>query len=83
VLWELRGPGADSVPSPRLETAIGSGVEFGAVGYTHAGGVDWPLLAWKGTGTTPTLVVVPHMNWRGLFSGGTYLTGSVTTHPIV
>ena len=66
ILWEQRGPGANSEPAERLEQESAGGEEYGSVGYTHAGGVDRPLVAYKGGD-----VVVPHMNWRGLFSRGT------------
>jgi hypothetical protein len=56
--------------------------EFGVVGYTHAGGVDRPLVVWKGMGSTPTEVVVPHANWRGLFGKGTTSSGATSTVPI-
>jgi RHS repeat-associated protein len=47
------------------------------VGYTHAGGVDRPLVAYKGSD-----VVVPQMNWRGLFSRGTNAAGGPSTVPV-
>jgi hypothetical protein len=78
ILWELRGPGADSVTAQRLEEAVGSGVEYGRIGYTHAGGVDRPLVVWKGTGGAGSDVVVPHLNWRGLFGRGTDASGNPT-----
>ena len=48
--------------------------EFGIVGYTHAGGVDRPLVVWKGA-----TVVVPHTNWRGVFGKGTNSSGGTST----
>jgi RHS repeat-associated protein len=48
------------------------------VGYTHAGGVDRPLVVWKGQGATPDTMVVPHLNWRGLFGKGTTENGYPT-----
>jgi RHS repeat-associated protein len=51
----------------------------GIVGYTHAGGVDRPLVAYKTAGGNSGAVVVPHMNWRGLFAFGTNETGGAST----
>ncbi|HYR06952.1 MAG TPA: hypothetical protein VEQ60_04270, partial [Longimicrobium sp.] len=51
----------------------------GIVGYTHAGGVDRPLVAYKTAGGNVGAVVVPHMNWRGLFSLGTTESGAAST----
>jgi RHS repeat-associated protein len=82
ILWEMRGPGSDSATAQQLEQAIGSGVEYGRVGYTHAGGVDRPLVVWKGTGGAGSDVVVPHLNWRGLFGRGTDASGNPTGVPI-
>jgi RHS repeat-associated protein len=48
------------------------------VGYTHAGGVDRPLVAYKTAGGNSPAVVIPHMNWRGLFSRGTTASGAET-----
>jgi RHS repeat-associated protein len=80
VLWEMRGPGSSNATTADLDKAIGSGQEYGAVGYTQAGGVDRPLAAYKlGTGAA---VIAPHTNWRGQFSGGTYLQGSQSTAPV-
>jgi RHS repeat-associated protein len=42
------------------------------VSYTHAGGVDRPLLITK-NGTS----VVPHQNWRGMFAEGTNPAGQL------
>jgi RHS repeat-associated protein len=52
------------------------------VGYTHAGGVDRPLVAYKTAGGNAGAVVVPHMNWRGLFSLGTNPDGGTSTTPV-
>jgi RHS repeat-associated protein len=70
-LFKRRSPGADG---QNLEntTALGAGPGqshlFGRVSYLHAGGIDRPLTIWKeGMGS-----VLPHQNWRGLFSRGTW-----------
>ena len=70
----MRGPGADSVPAARLNEVSATAAEFGSVGYTHAGGVDRPLVVWKGA-----TVVVPHTNWRGVFGKGTNSSGGTST----
>ena len=38
-----------------------------SVVYFHAGGIDRPLMITKGADR-----IVPHQNWRGAFSAGTY-----------
>ncbi len=83
LLWEMRGPGGNTDGSSQLNLASGSGVEYGTVGYTHAGGVDRQLVGWKGQGAAPGTVVVPHLNWRGLFGKGTDANGHPTTAEIV
>jgi RHS repeat-associated protein len=40
------------------------------VSYTHGGGIDRPLVITKGATS-----IVPHQNWRGQFSLGTYGAG--------
>ena len=40
------------------------------VSYFHVGGIDRPMLIAKGSER-----IVPHQNWRGLFSAGTYAGG--------
>ena len=47
-----------------------AGPAGGNVGYFHAGGIDRPLMITK-DGTS----VIPHENWRGQFSRGTYTSG--------
>jgi RHS repeat-associated protein len=80
VLWEMRGPGSAGSTTAELDQAVGTGQEYGAIGYTHAGGVDRPLAAYK-PGVNAA-VIPPHTNWRGQFSGGTYLQGSQSTAPV-
>lgn len=70
LLWETRT--GDAQPS-----AFGD--EYGAVGYTHGGGTDRPLVVWKGTGSSPESVVVPHAAWRGSFGAGTDVVGSASS----
>jgi RHS repeat-associated protein len=82
ILWEMRGPGGNTEPAERLEQVDAPGVEYGIVGYTHAGGVDRPLVAYKTAGGNVGAVVVPHMNWRGLFSLGTTESGAASTVPV-
>jgi RHS repeat-associated protein len=82
ILWEMRGPGASTEAADRLEQEYAMGVEYGIVGYTHAGGVDRPLVTYKTNGGNSGAVVVPHMNWRGLFSLGTNPSGGASTTPV-
>ena len=44
--------------------------------------MDRPLAAWKGTGSTSGVIVVPHLNWRGLFGKGTDQNGNASTAEI-
>jgi RHS repeat-associated protein len=79
ILWEMRGPGGNTETAERLEQVDAVPQEYGIVGYTHAGGVDRPLVAYKTAGGNSGAVVVPHMNWRGLFAFGTNQTGGAST----
>jgi RHS repeat-associated protein len=79
VLWEMRGPGGNTETAERLEQEYATGEEYGIVGYTHAGGVDRPLVAYKTMGGNSGAEVIPHMNWRGLFSRGTNASGGTST----
>ena len=80
LLWEIRR----SSESP--DERVGPAAAYGTVSYTHAGGIDRPLVITK-DGTS----ILPHQNWRGQFSSGTYANGArsdcavgVTTncHPV-
>jgi RHS repeat-associated protein len=82
VLWEMRGPGGNGEPASRLEQVSGEGAAYGIVGYTHAGGVDRPLVAHKTQRGYSGEVVIPHMNWRGVFSRGTNPAGGPTPVPV-
>jgi RHS repeat-associated protein len=71
VLWEMRSPGADGQNlenTTALGAAAGQSHLFGRVSYLHAGGIDRPLTIWKENVGS----VLPHQNWRGLFSRGTW-----------
>lgn len=69
LLWELKAPGAST---DNLEATSGTGPEYGQVSYTHAGGIDRPLVIAKGT-----TVLITHQNWRGMFSRGTKPNGTL------
>jgi RHS repeat-associated protein len=47
------------------------------VSYTHGGGIDRPLAIIKNGQT-----VLPHENWRGQFSRGTFTTGASSDCPL-
>jgi len=75
VLWEIRGPSGS--PSE----VVGPPAAYGTVSYTYGGGMGRPLVI-----TRDGVSVIPHQNWRGQFSSGTYpsgassdCTGSTTT----
>ncbi|HEY0017654.1 MAG TPA: RHS repeat-associated core domain-containing protein [Longimicrobium sp.] len=71
LLWELR---LDSKPGANLEAAYTTGPYHGRVSYFHAGGIDRPLVIRKEGQPT----IIPHENWRGQFSRGTYTSGAVS-----
>ena len=56
LLWELKTTEGDA--------PVDAG---GVVSYTHAGGIDRPLVITKGV-----VSIVTHQNWRGQFARGTY-----------
>jgi RHS repeat-associated protein len=70
VLWEIRR----SSESPGEN--ITSGGSYGTVSYTHAGGIDRPLVI-----TKDDVSILPHQNWRGQFSSGTRPDGSRSDCP--
>ncbi|HWK89262.1 MAG TPA: RHS repeat-associated core domain-containing protein, partial [Longimicrobium sp.] len=70
IIRELRAPGGNDVS---LETLAGTGERYGVVSYTHAGGIDRPLSIHKEG--LPS--IIPHQNWRGLFSNGTKPDGTL------
>jgi hypothetical protein len=51
-------------------------VAYGVVSYTHAGGIDRPLVITKDGAS-----VLPHQNWRGQFSRGTWANGTASDCP--
>jgi RHS repeat-associated protein len=65
LLWEIRrsseSPGETSGPTDA----------YGTVSYTHGGGLDRPLVITKNGQS-----ILPHQNWRGQFSRGTYANGA-------
>jgi RHS repeat-associated protein len=65
LLWEIRR----SSESPGEN--ITSGGWYGTVSYTHAGGIDRPLVI-----TKDGVSILPHQNWRGEFSSGTRPDGT-------
>jgi hypothetical protein len=70
LLWEVRGPSGSTG-----ETA-GPSDAYGTVSYTNGGGIDRPLVITKGSTS-----ILPHQNWRGQFSRGTYATGASSDCP--
>jgi RHS repeat-associated protein len=69
ILWELKAPGNLGAD---LEAVTSTGAAYGQVSYTHAGGIDRPLLITKNG-----VSVVPHQNWRGMFAEGTNPAGQL------
>jgi RHS repeat-associated protein len=70
LLWEIRQP------SESPGENITSGGSYGTVSYTHAGGIDRPLVI-----TKDGVSILPHQNWRGQFSSGTYANGARSDCP--
>jgi len=65
VLMELRS-------DVSVETEFGFDAFRGAVRYTHAGGIDEPLIVWK----SDVGGWVPHRSWRGVYEAGTPVDGT-------
>ncbi|HYW13388.1 MAG TPA: polymorphic toxin type 50 domain-containing protein [Longimicrobium sp.] len=61
-----------------MKTANGSAPAdaVATVSYTHAGGIDRPLVITKNG-----VSVLPHQNWRGQFSRGTWVDGNASDCP--
>jgi RHS repeat-associated protein len=67
ILWELKASGNAGAA---LEATTASGAAYGEASYTHAGGIDRPLVITK-NGTS----LVPHQNWRRMFALATRTDG--------
>lgn len=65
VLYEIRVPGESTYSQLEADAPGGTG-HWGVMGYLHAGGIDEPLVLWKGQ-----QLVQPHANWRGAYVQGT------------
>jgi RHS repeat-associated protein len=81
IVYETRGPAADSVSPYQIESESPSGNgdqgqpnAYGEVSYTHAGGIDRPLAVYR-TGGIGTFF--PHANWRSFYDGATNTSGQV------
>lgn len=78
LVYETRGPGADTLTASALETETPSGgphgepQAYGRVAYTHVGGIDRPLAVHR---YTYSETFYPHANWRGLYDGATNVAG--------
>lgn len=86
VLYEVRTAGADSVPSTELEkdnpsSTQAHGYPYGRVAYTHAQGIDQPVLIARSglSGLADPTVMAPHADWRGRYRGGSYTNGQPCT----
>lgn len=64
LVWELRNSGTS-------EIAVGSRPYGGKIAYVHGVGIDRPLGVLLGGDS----LIVPHVNWRGAYIGGTYVNG--------
>jgi RHS repeat-associated protein len=65
LLWEIRR--SSESPNERM----GPPEAYGTVSYSHAGGIDRPLVI-----TKDGVSILPHQNWRGEFSSGTRPDGT-------
>lgn len=68
VLFELRNDGGDNASTYTLDSPIGTGPQWGKVGYVHAGGIDKPIMTTGG--------LVPTYNWRGLPESAVWSDGA-------
>jgi RHS repeat-associated protein len=84
ILIELRQDGSDLLSPAELETDRGgpAGLSrryYGAVAYTHAGGIDQPVDLIRYDYDTPwnsPIAIIPHDNWRGEPDLGSYANGT-------
>jgi len=52
----------------RLDFTTSDSTYYGIVSYTHGGGIDRPLIAWRVDEAGDVCGVIPHFNWRGQFT---------------
>jgi len=52
----------------RLDFTTTDSTYYGIVSYTHGGGIDRPLIAWRVDEAGDVCGVIPHFNWRGQFT---------------
>ena len=87
VLYEVRGLAADSVPGYMLEddyvaSTTAQEDRFGRIGYTHALGIDQPvLMARMGLASGTNLILALHTDWQDQFASGTHMNGSGCASP--
>lgn len=87
VLYEVRGLAADSVPGYMLEddyvaSTTAQEDRFGRIGYTHALGIDQPvLMARMGLASGTNLILALHTDWQDQFASGTHMNGSACASP--
>ncbi len=76
LLAEYRGQGGYEISETNLNgIGGGSGNFHGNVRYTHASGIDEPLIVWGGGSGLEGLI--PHLSWRGKFEAGSDLGGNL------
>jgi RHS repeat-associated protein len=78
VLWEIRTPTQFNATATELESDAGTGDFGGRVGYTHGPGIDAPLDLIRIGHSAGLMTIVPHANWRGMYSTGTFADGTTT-----
>ena len=83
ILWEIRAKGGNTLTATSFESdittgTVSDGYAYGRVSYTHALGIDEPIGVIRSymSGLTDGTLLVPHLNWRGLYEGGNVASGS-------
>ena len=83
VLHEIRAPDLEPEQDTGwLTPGLGNQHFYGRVGYVHGASLDQPLMLVRMNYDTlfpEPQVILPHLNWRGVYEGGTFSDG-VSTH---
>ena len=83
VLYEIRTDGSDSTTWSAMSSNSPSTLRslpfnpYGVVGYTHVTGVDVPSQIFKTATSAGLQVIVPHVNWRGVYDSANVVSGAV------
>ena len=83
ILWEIRAKGGNTLDASYFENdattgTASDGYAYGKIAYVHALGIDEPIgvIRMNMSGLTDGTLLVPHLNWRGLYEGGNVASGA-------